>query len=161
MHPVRIEPSARQDIARHYRYLRRHPHSPAYPDEWFDAVQEAILSLGDQPLRFPLAPENDAFEEEIRHRIVGSYRVLFTIQKERVHVLHVHMAARTCCGPGAEYRELARAAPPPSRSRGSISVFCGGGHRVSAGFRSPTLIAGFVRIWQSGAFGDRPGHELG
>lgn len=89
MHPVRIEPSAREDIARHYRYLRRHARSPGYPDRWFDSIQEAILSLGDQPLRFPPAPENDAFEEEIRHRVVGSYRVLFTLHEERVHVLHV------------------------------------------------------------------------
>jgi hypothetical protein len=44
------------------------------------------------PKGFSLAPENDEFTEEIRQMIVGRYRVLFTIKKGRVHVLHVRGA---------------------------------------------------------------------
>ena len=64
MYPVRTEPSALGDVARHYRYLQENDPSSGYADEWFEAIQEAILSLGELPLRFGLAPENDAFEEE-------------------------------------------------------------------------------------------------
>jgi hypothetical protein len=39
-----------------------------------------------------IAPENDEFVEEIRQMIVGRYRVLFTIQGRKVHVLHVRGA---------------------------------------------------------------------
>jgi plasmid stabilization system protein ParE len=44
------------------------------------------------PKGFPLAPENDEFTDEIRQMIVGRYRVLFTIKKGKVHVLHVRGA---------------------------------------------------------------------
>jgi len=36
-------------------------------------------SLSRWPERCPLAPENDAFPEEVRHLVFGSYRLLFTI----------------------------------------------------------------------------------
>ena len=99
VYPVRTEPSALEDVARHYRYLQENDPSSGYADEWFELIQEAILSLGEFPLRFGLAPENDAFEEEIRHRIVGSYRVLFTIHEGRVHVLHVRHARQDVLRP--------------------------------------------------------------
>jgi plasmid stabilization system protein ParE len=86
---VITEPSALADIAHHYRYLSEHAHTAGYPDAWFDAIVAAILGLGDYPLRFGLAPENAEFEEEIRHRVEGSYRVIFIVQEDRVHVLHV------------------------------------------------------------------------
>lgn len=41
------------------------------------------------PRGFPLAPESEDFSEEIRQMIVGRYRVLFTIKKRTVHVLHI------------------------------------------------------------------------
>lgn len=57
---------------------------------WVRELRTAVsrqLSL--IPGGFPLAPENDAFSEEIRQMIVGRYRVLFTIKNRKVHVLHV------------------------------------------------------------------------
>lgn len=44
------------------------------------------------PKGFPIAPENDEFAEEIRQMIVGRYRILYTIRKRKVHVLHVRGA---------------------------------------------------------------------
>ena len=44
------------------------------------------------PKGFPLAPENTEFSEEIRQMIVGRYRVLFTIRRGKVHVLHIRGA---------------------------------------------------------------------
>lgn len=57
---------------------------------WVRELRTAILrQLGLVPKGFPLAPENDEFSEEIRQMIVGRYRVLFTIRKRKIHVLHV------------------------------------------------------------------------
>lgn len=101
MYRVLIGPTARADIAHHYRYLKEHAREPDYPDEWFEGIHEAILSLESSPLRCGLAPENDEFEEEIRHRIVGSYRVLFTVVEDRVHVLHVRHGRQDALRPGS------------------------------------------------------------
>ena len=57
---------------------------------WVRQLREAVFSqLALIPKGFPLAPEDDEFSEEIRQMIVGRYRVLFTIRRRKVHVLHV------------------------------------------------------------------------
>lgn len=89
MYRIVTEPSALADIAKHYRYLEENAHSPDYPDRWFEEIEAAIFGLGDFPLSFARAPEDVEFQEEIRHRVVGSYRVIFTVMDDRVHVLHV------------------------------------------------------------------------
>lgn len=89
MYRVFVEPSGLTDIARHYRYLSEHRRTAHYADLWFDGIDTAILELREFPLGFALAPENSRFMEEIRHRVVGSYRVIFTVEDDRVHVLHV------------------------------------------------------------------------
>ena len=65
---------------------------------WYQQLREAIESLTNHPERCPLAPENEYFEEEIRHLLYGRrhgvYRILFTIQEETVFVLAVHHGAR-------------------------------------------------------------------
>lgn len=60
---------------------------------WARELRTAVsrqLSL--MPRGFPLAPEHEDFSEEIRQMIVGRYRVLFTIRKRKVHVLHLRGA---------------------------------------------------------------------
>jgi len=60
---------------------------------WVHELRTAILKqLSLIPNGFPLAPEDDEFAEEIRQMIVGRYRVLFTIRKHKVHVLHIRGA---------------------------------------------------------------------
>ena len=57
---------------------------------WIRKLRGAITKqLSLIPKGLPVAPENDEFSEEIRQMVVGQYRVLFTIRKNRVHVLHV------------------------------------------------------------------------
>jgi plasmid stabilization system protein ParE len=61
--------------------------------QWARQLRTAVLEeLSIVPKALPLAPENDEFSEEIRHMIVGRYRVLFTIKGREVHVLHVRGA---------------------------------------------------------------------
>jgi plasmid stabilization system protein ParE len=60
---------------------------------WVRQLRTAVSrQLSIVPKAFPLAPEDDEFSEEIRQMVVAQYRVLFTIRKGKVHVLHVRGA---------------------------------------------------------------------
>jgi toxin ParE1/3/4 len=65
---------------------------------WFEGLEKAIASLSTFPERCPLAPENAAFPFEVRHQIYGRkphvYRILFTIEGDRVSVLHIRHGRR-------------------------------------------------------------------
>jgi len=64
-------------------------------EQWIRELRIAVLrQLSVLPGGLPLAPEDNEFSEEIRQLIVGRYRVLFTIRKNKVHVLHVRGAYR-------------------------------------------------------------------
>lgn len=72
--------------------------APLEADTWYDGLLEAIDTLAEMPKRCPLAPENDHVPEEIRQllhgRRQGRYRILFTIERRMVAILHVRHAAR-------------------------------------------------------------------
>jgi len=58
--------------------------------QWVRQLRTAVSKqLRVLPKRFPLAPEDNEVSEEIRQMVVGRYRVLFTINGRKVHVLHV------------------------------------------------------------------------
>ena len=58
--------------------------------EWVRQLRKTVSQqLAIVPKGFPLAPEDDEFSEEIRQMIIGRYRVLFTINGRKVHVLHI------------------------------------------------------------------------
>ena len=65
---------------------------------WFAALQDAIASLAEFPVRCPLAPEKVAFPFEVRHLLYGRkphvYRILFTIEDQTVYVLHIRHGRR-------------------------------------------------------------------
>ena len=86
---VVVELSAQENMRASYEWGCR-VWSKKEAQRWFRKLRTAITKqLSLVPKGFPLAPENDEFAEEIRQMIVGRYRVLFTIRKARVHVLHV------------------------------------------------------------------------
>ncbi len=87
-----IEVSAQADIRGSYDWGCR-VWGKREAQRWVRDLRTAILKqLSLVPRGFPLAPEDDEFSEEIRQLIVGPYRVLFTIKKHKVHVLHVRGA---------------------------------------------------------------------
>ncbi|MGH2410959.1 MAG: type II toxin-antitoxin system RelE/ParE family toxin [Chloroflexota bacterium] len=65
---------------------------------WFLALENAIASLATFPERCPLAPENASFPFEVRHLLYGRkphvYRILFTIEGDTVHALHLRHGRR-------------------------------------------------------------------
>lgn len=89
---VVIEELAQADVQRSYDWGCR-VWGKAQAQKWVRDLRAATMKqLNTVPAGFPLAPESDEFREEIRQMIVGRYRVLFTIQGRRVHVLHVRGA---------------------------------------------------------------------
>ena len=92
---VIIQPKAAHDIRRAYDWYLEE--NPVHATVWLDRIEEAILSLDTHPAARPRAPENEAFDPEIRQQLCGAgnrWRVLFTIEGDCVHVLHVRHSAR-------------------------------------------------------------------
>lgn len=94
---VIIQPPAEAEIEN--AYLRIAVEAPETAVRWYNGLREEIASLSSLPTRCSLAPEDAAFEYEIRHLLYGRkgrrYRILFTIVDDRVHVLHFrHWAQR-------------------------------------------------------------------
>ena len=84
-----FEESAQGDVRRSYDW-GCHIWGRKQAQGWVRELRTALLDqFSLVPKGFPLAPEDDEFFEEIRQMIFGRYRVLFTIRKHRVHVLHV------------------------------------------------------------------------
>ena len=85
---VEISPSALADIDEAYLWLDEQ--SPPAAAQWFRGLRKAIDSLETNPERCSLAPESDAFAEELRQlfygRRRGVYRILFTVAGDTVRV---------------------------------------------------------------------------
>ena len=89
---VVFEESAQQDVRGSYDWGCR-VWGKKEAQRWVHQLRTAVLrQLSIAPKGFPIAPEDDEFAEEIRQMIVGRYRVLFTIRKGKVHVLHIRGA---------------------------------------------------------------------
>jgi plasmid stabilization system protein ParE len=98
---VIIEVAARKDIEAHYLYLKRRSSSAAV--RWFNGISDKIQELETLPNLNGIAPESDAFPLTIRHALYGRrphrYRILFTVVRDRVHVLHVRHGAQNVLPP--------------------------------------------------------------
>jgi plasmid stabilization system protein ParE len=94
---VVIQPPAAEDLDQAYRWIA--DRSPDGAARWLDGALRAIQKLRSFPRRCQLAPENDAFAEEIRQLLYGDYRILFTIDGSQVRVLHIRHGARRYLDP--------------------------------------------------------------
>jgi plasmid stabilization system protein ParE len=97
---VIILPSAERDIGEAYEWLAEQEEEGAI--RWYNRLLEVIFSLDTFPERCSLAPEREFFNPEIREIFHGrrqhKYRILFTVSKNEVHVLHVRHGARLALG---------------------------------------------------------------
>jgi len=55
--------------------------------QWYQDIFYLLETLNALPNRCPLAPESDHLEFEVRHLIIGNYRVLFSVEGESVLIL--------------------------------------------------------------------------
>ena len=93
---VIVELPAQRDIAE--AHLRLAEQAPDAANRWFDSLYDTIGSLEIFPERCPLAPESEFFNVEVREIFHGrrrhKYRILFTVSRNEVHVLHIRHGAR-------------------------------------------------------------------
>ncbi|HLL48217.1 MAG TPA: type II toxin-antitoxin system RelE/ParE family toxin [Longimicrobiaceae bacterium] len=89
---VLIQPPAEDDAEAAYLYIQER--APQAAEAWLDGLLAAIETLSTMPERCALAPENDAFAEEIRQLLYRSHRVLFTVRGAEVHILHIRHVAQ-------------------------------------------------------------------
>jgi plasmid stabilization system protein ParE len=58
--------------------------SPRNAARCVSRIREAIDSLSVFPMRHPVAPEDEIDGLEVRHAVIGNYRVLFTVERRTV-----------------------------------------------------------------------------
>jgi toxin ParE1/3/4 len=94
---VEITARAKQDADAILEWLESQ-HAGDAGLRWFRKLEEAIASLAAFPVRCNLAPENSSFAFQVRQLLFGNsphvYRVLFTIDDDTVHVLHIRHGRR-------------------------------------------------------------------
>ena len=101
---VVIHDMAKDDILRNARWWAEN-HSRDQAEMWFHNAFDSIEKLSTFPESHPLAPENDDFPFEMRELHFGlgsrpSYRAVFAIRGETVHVFTVRRAAQDAILPG-------------------------------------------------------------
>jgi plasmid stabilization system protein ParE len=95
---VELTTTAKADIRDTTRWLRDQA-STAAADRWLAGLLKATQTLEKQPLRCPLAAENDKFPQEIHELLFGrkrhgKYRIIFEIIDSTVYVLYIRHSAR-------------------------------------------------------------------
>src|SRR6266487_941611 len=93
---------ALRDIDEAYDWIVRA--STRRAGRWYVGLLNRIETLREHPRRCTLAPENETFEEEIRQLLYGRrggvYRVLFTVEEDRIVILSVRHGALPWLEPG-------------------------------------------------------------
>lgn len=95
---VIVHDEALHDIERNARWWAEN-HSPTEAARWYEAAFEAIYKLDRFPESHSIAFEGDNFPFEIRELHFGlgsrpSYRAVFTVEGDTVHVLTVRRASQ-------------------------------------------------------------------
>lgn len=94
MFRVVVEAEAAENLRLHYRNLQERAPGSDYPVRWYRGIRAAIRELATSAEQCGPAFEDRYFAETIRQRLYESYKILFTIRGDRVHVLHVRHQAQ-------------------------------------------------------------------
>jgi toxin ParE1/3/4 len=61
--------------------------NPARAVSFIDELRAACLGLADFPKRFPVVPRYE--QHGVRHRVHGNYLIFYSVEADKVVVLHV------------------------------------------------------------------------
>jgi len=86
VYKVVIPQAVEEEIERQAFYIAQD--KPLAALQWYDDIHEKILTLQTSPHRCPKAPEDQYFDFEVRHLLIGNYRILFCITSDTVIALH-------------------------------------------------------------------------
>jgi plasmid stabilization system protein ParE len=91
---VTFRAEARGEAVDAARYISKHADSETAL-RWYEGLEAAIKSLEDMPLRCPPAREHGAFPGiDWRQLVYASHRLIFMVEGDTVHVLHVRHTAQ-------------------------------------------------------------------
>lgn len=79
------------DIEEAFTYI--YNRAPLNAVRWRKGLEERLEALKQYPEAFGFAPENKDAKTEVRQRLFGNYRVLYTIRGETVFILTVRHGA--------------------------------------------------------------------
>jgi plasmid stabilization system protein ParE len=99
---VVFTPRARADALEAFRWIAEH--SPTAAARWYAGLEKAITKLGELPERHPVAEEeSERFGITLRQMLYGRrrgvYRILFSIEGEKVYLHYVRHTARDSIEP--------------------------------------------------------------
>jgi addiction module RelE/StbE family toxin len=94
---------AEADLDDLYDYIARDV--PYYAEQFVDRLIEAVGALKDHPRLGRRVPEADD-REDVRELIFHSYRVIYLVESEHVHVLTVIHGSRDLAGQTAKPWEI-------------------------------------------------------
>ena len=93
---VIITPSAKADVFETNTWLLEN--YPNIAEKWLWETSQKITSLAKLPERCSVSPESKAFDVVVRQLIYGkkphTYRILFSIQEEKVYILRVRSTSQ-------------------------------------------------------------------
>jgi plasmid stabilization system protein ParE len=94
---IHVTAMAVADMADIYAHLAET--SPEAAERVQTSIEDVIASLTDLPKRYALAPEAFTHRKEVRHVVVGKYRVVFMVIMETVNILRIRHVAQAPLGP--------------------------------------------------------------
>jgi plasmid stabilization system protein ParE len=93
---VEISPLAEADADETFFWIAKD--SPRNAERWYRGLIEKLQTLSTDPESHPIAPDSDAFAEDVRQLLYGKrrgvHRILFAIRGEIVYVLRILHGAR-------------------------------------------------------------------
>ena len=91
---VEITSAALADAEAYVNYIRDDRVEPIAAEDWWNGLLDQIFSLETLPRRCPIIPEQQYFEDEMRHLIYASHRIIFSIDQHTVTILRIYHGAR-------------------------------------------------------------------
>lgn len=91
---VEITKTALTDAEEYVCFIRDDRQDLMVAEQWWNGLIDQILSLEALPKRCPIIPEQKHFEQEMRHLIYASHRIIFRINESTVTVLRIYHGAR-------------------------------------------------------------------
>ncbi len=95
---VLLSPEARDEALAAAEYIAAN--APGSAAIWYEGLHAAIRTLGDFPLRCPIAPEGAMLGQDLRHLIYKSHRIIFRVETSAglVRILHIRHVRQQAIG---------------------------------------------------------------
>jgi toxin ParE1/3/4 len=94
VYEVLITPAALFDAEEYVAFVRSDRQQPNAATTWWNGLLEAIFSLESMPQRCQLIPEKDHFQDQLRHLLCFSHRIIFSISRKQVTILRIYHVSR-------------------------------------------------------------------